>query len=153
MASVWSLMAMILWGILLGFCYQVFLRQTERFRSLGGLILLYLFAGVLCFLITALFLYGINGGKWGIYGFLSMVLGFFLYYQWMRPAGNKISAYADHVVTRTGNAVSLFGKKVPGVLLYPFEKMVDKGEKWIGKKEEKRGEKRKKEDPGKEKLL
>lgn len=148
MASVWSLMAMILWGILLGFCYQVFLKQTERFRSLGGLILLYLFAGVLCFLLTALFLCGINGGKWGIYGFLSMVLGFFLYYQRMRPVGGKISACADRVVTRTGNAVSFLGKKVPGVFLYPSAKLVDKGEKWIEKKEEKRREKRKKEDPG-----
>lgn len=139
---------MILWGILLGFCYQIFLKQTERFRSLWSLIFLYLFAGLICFLMTALFLYIISGGKWGIYGFLAMVFGFFVYYHWFRSAGNKISSYADRGVSVAGNVLSFMSEKTPGVLLYPFGKIVDKGEKWIEKKEQKRRKKRKKEKSG-----
>ena len=148
MASVWSLTAMILWGILLGFCYQIFLKQMEKRRSLWGMILFCLFAGALCFLLTALFLCAVSGGKWGIYGFLSMVFGFFLYLQWFRPAGNAVSVGADRVVSLSGGALRFLRRKTPEVLSRPFEKIVDKGEKWIEKKEEKRREKRKKEDPG-----
>lgn len=139
---------MILWGILLGFAYQIFLGQTERRRSLWGMILFYLFAGLLCFLMTALFLYVISGGKWGIYGFLAMVSGFFFYYQWLRPAGRKASGYADRTVSAVGRAASFFGEKTPEVFLYPFGKIVDKGEKWIEKKEQKRRQKRAKKETG-----
>ena len=152
MASVWSLTAMILWGILLGFCYQIFWKQTEKRRSLWGMILFCLFAGALCFLLTALFLCAVSGGKWGIYGFLSMVFGFFLYLQWFRPAGNAVSVGADRVVSRSGGALRFLRRKTPEVLSRPFEKIVDKGEKWIVKKEQKRklkkeSKKQKEEDP------
>lgn len=134
---------MVLWGTLLGFCYQLFLKQTEKSRSLWGAALLYLFAGLICFLLTALFLYFISGGNWGVYGLLAMVLGFFLYHQWFWQIGGRVSARSDRVAAVMGKTAISFGKKTTGVMIYPFGKIVDKGEKWIVKKEENRRKRRK----------
>ena len=81
MASLWGLLVMVLYGLLLGFCYQLFLRKAETLETPWGLWLFYGAGGLICFFMTSLFLYLINGGQWGFYGFLAMVIGFLWYYR------------------------------------------------------------------------
>ena len=85
--SLFSLGAMVLWGMVLCFGYQLFLPHAEKSRTLWRDLLLYGIAGLICFLCTALYLYMINGGEWGVYGFLAMLLGFGVYYRFLRPGG------------------------------------------------------------------
>lgn len=74
MLALLSLLAMLFWGMALCFGYQCFLRRTEdKTYTVAGSFLLYAVSGSLCFLLTALFLYVVDRGQWGIYGFLAMV--------------------------------------------------------------------------------
>lgn len=133
--SLFSLGMMIFWGMLLCFGYQLFLPLAEKARSLWKSVFLYAGAGMLCFLLTALFLYGINGGEWGGYGFLALLLGFFVYHRTFRLCGRRFA-----------KSMVLFGEKVCGCCLQwghklsdgvalPFAKLVDKGVLWAEKKE------------------
>lgn len=145
MIALLSLLAMLFWGMVLGFGYQCFLRLTER-KTYGVLasFLLYTVSGVLCFLLTALFLYVVDRGQWGIYGFLCMVGGFFLYHQKLWRRGEKAVDAIFGAGTSLGSGISTVGDKAGDVAVYPFGKIVDKGEK-IMETAEKQWEKRKKE--------
>lgn len=145
MTALFSLLGMLLWGLLLGLCYQFFLRLTEKKSSgLLAAILLYTVCGVLCFLTTALFLYAINGGEWGLYGFLCMVLGFFLYRRKLWAKGEKAVAFIGNIGSRLTGGIAHFSGKAADVAVFPFGRVVDKGEKFV-ETAEKRWEERKKE--------
>lgn len=135
--SLLSLGEMVLWGMLLCFCYQIFLPLTERSNTLLRSVFLYGGAGMLCFLSTALFLYGINGGEWGGYGFVALLLGFFIYHRIFRLRGRR---FAKNMVLGGEKALGSFfrlGEKLSAVVAWPFGKIVDKGVLWAEKKTQK----------------
>ncbi len=143
MIALLSLLAMLFWGMALCFGYQCFLRWTEgKTYGIVASILLYAVCGVLCFLLTALFLYVVDRGQWGIYGFLAMVGGFFLYHQKFWRRGERIVNAVFGTGASLGEGVSAVGGKAGDVAVFPFGKIVDKGEK-IMETAEKQWEKRK----------
>lgn len=146
MAQLFSLLAMVLWGVLLGFCCQFFLAVwAEKETPWPRAILPYVIGGALCFLATALFLYGINGGAWGLYGFLSMVLGFFLYRRKLWTKGEKLVTLISDFGASLRGGCSRLGAKATDIAVLPFGKIVDKGDQ-ITQKAEERWEKRRQEE-------
>lgn len=145
MTALLSLLAMLFWGMVLCFGYQCFLYRTEG-KTYGVVtsVLLYAVSGALCFILTALFLYVVDRGQWGIYGFLAMVGGFFLYHQKLWRWGERVVNALFGAFSSVGGGVSAAGGKVGDVAVFPFGKIVDKGEE-IMETAEKQWEKRKKE--------
>lgn len=127
-----SLLAMLFWGMILGFGYQCFLRLTERKpRGFLAALFWYTASGCLCFLLTALFLYVVDRGQWGIYGFLCMVAGFFLYHQKLWQRGERVVDAIFGAGSSLGNGIFTAKDKAGNIAVFPFGKMVDKGEKMM----------------------
>lgn len=133
--SLFSLGAMVLWGMVLCFGYQLFLPHAEKSRTLLGDLLLYGGAGLVCFLSTALYLYAISGGEWGIYGFLAMLLGFGVYYRFFRRGGRQVADALESVFGGVRRQSGQFGRKLTDTAVFPFGKIVDKGVTWAEKRE------------------
>ena len=113
--SLLSLIAMVFWGMVLSFGYQLFLPLAERQRSVMASVLFYGGAGVVCFLSTALFLYAVSGGAWGIYGFFALLLGFWLYYSFFRIWGRRFAMAVGYVWAELCGAVCALAVKRPMV--------------------------------------
>jgi uncharacterized protein with PQ loop repeat len=140
-----SLLAMLFWGMILGFGYQCFLRLTER-KTHGILasFLWYTVSGCICFLLTAIFLYIVDRGQWGIYGFLCMVGGFFLYHQKLWRRGERVVDAIFGAGYSLGGSMFTVKDKAGDIAVFPFGRIVDKGEK-VMETAEKQWAKRKKE--------
>lgn len=136
--SLLSLGAMIFWGMLLCFGYQLFLPLGEKVTTLWKSILLYSGAGLLCFLLTAMFLYAINGGEWGLYGFLALVLGFGGYHRLFRIGGRRLAARMVQRGEKVCRCGFRMGQRLSAGVALPFGKLVDKGVLWAEKAERKR---------------
>ena len=118
--SLFSLGAMVLWGMVLCFGYQLFLPHAEKSRTLWGDLLLYGGAALICFLSTALYLYAINGGEWGIYGFFAMLLGFGVYDRFFRSRGRQVADAVDSVFGGVRHQGGRFGRKLADAASLPF---------------------------------
>ncbi|MBQ1251822.1 MAG: hypothetical protein IIY02_02790 [Firmicutes bacterium] len=134
MAAICTLTAMVLWGMLLGLGYQVFSLISERCRRLFATVMWYVFGGAVCFLATALFLFFVNGGEWGLYGFLFTVLGFYWYHHSFWSKGKRFSAGAFRVAAATCGGVRRGAGRLYGLFAFPFGKVVDKGVAWRSKR-------------------
>ena len=132
--SLLSLIAMVFWGMVLSFGYQLFLPLAERQRSVMASVLFYGGAGVVCFLSTALFLYAVSGGAWGIYGFFALLLGFWLYYSFFRIWGRRFAMAVGYALGGTLRGGMRFGRKAADGATLPFGKIVDKGVAWTEKR-------------------
>lgn len=143
--SLLSLGAMVFWGMVLSLGYQLFLPFAEKVRGPLETFLLYSGAGMLCFLLTALFLYGVSSGEWGIYGFLALVLGFGVYYRFFRGWGRRFSVGAERFFSGLRRNSLRLGQKLTAAAVFPFGKIVDKGVLWAEKRE---SQKKKDEDHG-----
>lgn len=131
MASLCGLLAMILYGLFLGFCYQLFLRKAETVETHWELWILYGVGALICFFMTSLFLYLINGGQWGFYGFLAMVIGFLWYYRRFWKWGGKISEGSFRFALAAHHCLRGIGTLMVKAAVFPFGKVVDKEEQWL----------------------
>lgn len=131
--SLFSLVAMVLWGMILCLGYQLFLPHAEKTRTVFSAFLLYGGAGMICFFSTALFLYVVSGGAWGIYGFFALLAGFGLYYRFLRRGGRKIADVVDSALEKVWWQGKRFGRKFADTASFPFGKIVDKGVTWAEK--------------------
>lgn len=130
MAAVCSLAAMTLWGMLLALGYQFFLAITEGLGSVAARAAAYLCGGLVCFFSTALFLFALNHGEWGLYGFLFTVFGFYLYHRFLWRKGKVFSAGSVGVAAAVGGGVKKGFGAVLDLAALPFGKIVDKGVTW-----------------------
>lgn len=135
--SLISLGAMVLWGMVLCFGYQLFLPYAEKSRPFLSALLLYGGAGLVCFLSTALYLYAVSGGEWGIYGFIALMVGFGLYYRFLRSGGRNVADAVESVLGKVHRQGGQFGRKLADTAVFPFGKIVDKGVAWAEKREKK----------------
>lgn len=141
MLSVLAPVFLFLWGVVLAFGYQLFLRAAEGIDSTAAGIFYYCFAGLSCFFATALFLYGVSGGSWGFYGFCAVAAGFFVYERFCRRFGRRVirrMAAFYHSVRRIGHFII---EKTVVLLTFPWAFIVDKGERfflWRRRKKEER---------------
>ena len=137
MAAICTLTAMVLWGMLLGLGYQFFSLILERCRRLFEAVMCYMFGGGVCFLATALFLFFVNGGEWGLYGFLFTVLGFYWYHRSFWSKGKRFSAGTFRIAAAAGGGVLRGAGLLYGLFAFPFGKVVDKGVLWRSKRKSK----------------
>ena len=151
MASLWGLLVMVLYGLLLGFCYQLFLRKAETLETPWGLWLFYGVGALVCFFMTSLFLYLINGGQWGFYGFLAMVIGFLWYYRRFWKWGGKVADGSFRFASATHHCLRGIGAFVTGAAVFPFGKIVDKEEQWLVRRKDRLQEKKVAKEKSREK--
>ena len=83
-----ELLAMAGWGLFLGFLYHIVSGAVNKYGHLTYL--LWPLAGIVFFVATAGFLFYLDRGDVGLYGFPFMVLGFFIYVVWLRKPVLKI---------------------------------------------------------------
>lgn len=129
MEAVAVILALILWGMLLAVGYQFLLTCLSGIAFAPMRVFVYGLGILLCFGGTSVFLYFINGGDWGLYGFLATILGFCLYYKRFWVGGEKFfqnirrqAGKMRHMLKNTG----AFGIKT---LSAPFAFVIKKGER------------------------
>ena len=128
--SLLTLGAMVAWGAILGFGYRLFLRVAAELRSPVAACFFYGLGGGVCFLATALFLYGVTGGKWGVYDLPGIILGFWLFVRCGRLRSRKIAELLVEAMRKCRRIFRSVIGKGSTLLLSPFAFFVDKGEKW-----------------------
>ncbi len=97
MNEVVNLALIFLWGGLLGFFYQIIAAAVQGRDKLSYV--LWPLGGVLFFFATAWFLFCLDQGAVGLYGFPVMVLGFFLYLYFLRGRAAKIFSPVARLVS------------------------------------------------------
>lgn len=96
MQEVFNLFFILLWGIALGFCYGLIDSLVRRRTALTYV--LWPLGGVIFFFATAGFLFYLDNGAVGLYGFPVMALGFFIYLHFLRPWIRRVLAAAARVI-------------------------------------------------------
>lgn len=118
MQEVVNLFFILLWGVILGFCYG-FIDSLVRRRAALTYVLWPL-AGVVIFFATAAFLFYLDNGAVGLYGFPVMALGFFLYLRFLRPGVAKILGVAGRVVVPVFRLPFMIFSRVFSLVLLPL---------------------------------
>ena len=129
MATVSVLLVLGLWGMVLAWGYQLLLLILARTAFAPLRFLLYCGGVVLCFVTTALFLYLVNGGEWGIYGFAAVTAGFALYYRRFWSFGEKCFKGGGGAVLKTGRMLKTAGDFGIKVITAPWGAVIAKGER------------------------